>query len=116
MAFGSALGVVSRLGASGRIVAAAVGTAMTIKFVYDELSANRWSKFGGALKDAWQIAIFLSCTQQEMVACTIARRLSDSFESGLPGNISIRSYSAGNAGNQATVLFFSGITGDCSQF
>jgi hypothetical protein len=56
MAFGSTLGVVSRLGASGRIVAAAVGTSMTIKFVYDELSANRWSKFGGALKDAWQSA------------------------------------------------------------
>lgn len=56
LAFGSALGVVSRLGAPGRIVAAGVGTAMTIKCVYDELSANRWSKFGSALKDAWKSA------------------------------------------------------------
>lgn len=60
--------------------------------------------------------VLLSCTQQEMVACTIGRRLSDSFESGLPVNITIRSHSAGNAGNQATVLLLSGITGDCIQF
>lgn len=50
---GFALGAVSRLGAPGRMVAAGIGTAMMLKFGYDELTGHRWTNFGSALKDAW---------------------------------------------------------------
>lgn len=52
-ATGSALGACNRLGAPGRILSAAAGTAMLLKVGYDEWSANRWSLFGAALKSAW---------------------------------------------------------------
>lgn len=51
---GSGLGIMSRLGAPGRVIALGAGTAMTTKFAYDELTGERWSKFGAALKDTWQ--------------------------------------------------------------
>lgn len=53
LATGVALGAVGRLGASGKLVAAGIGTAMATKFAYDELTGKRWSQFGGALKDTW---------------------------------------------------------------
>ena len=53
-ATGATLGAVSRLGASGRFLSAAIGTAMFVKFGYDEWRADRWSLFGAALKDAWR--------------------------------------------------------------
>lgn len=56
LAIGSAFGVARRLGTPGRFIAAGVGTAMMAKFVYDELTGNRWSTFGSALKDTWQSA------------------------------------------------------------
>src|SRR5471032_1744230 len=49
LATGAALGVISRLGAPGKMIAAGVGTAMMAKFGYDELTGNRWSIFGNAL-------------------------------------------------------------------
>ncbi len=55
-ATGSALGAISRLGAPGRAVAAGIGTAMLVKFGYDELTGKRWSRFGSALKDTWSSA------------------------------------------------------------
>ncbi len=53
-ATGATLGAVSRLGASGRFVSAAVGTAMFVKCAYDEWRAARWSQFGAAIKDTWR--------------------------------------------------------------
>jgi hypothetical protein len=53
-ATGTALGAVSRLGASGRFVSAAIGTAMFAKCAYDEWRDARWSQLGAALKDAWR--------------------------------------------------------------
>jgi hypothetical protein len=51
---GAALGALSRVGAPGRVVAAGIGTAMLLKFSYDELTGQRWSKFGQAFSDAWR--------------------------------------------------------------
>lgn len=53
-ATGSVLGAVQRLGTPGKIVAAGIGSAMLIKLGYDEITGERWSKFGGALKDTWK--------------------------------------------------------------
>lgn len=56
LAIGSGLGIVSRLGAPGKAIAAGIGTAMMFKFGYDELTGNRWSNFGRAVKDTWMSA------------------------------------------------------------
>ncbi|MBK9280566.1 MAG: serine/threonine-protein phosphatase [Candidatus Obscuribacter sp.] len=53
-AVGTGLGIMSRLGAPGRVIAMGTGMAMTTKFAYDELTGQRWSKFGTAVKDTWQ--------------------------------------------------------------
>lgn len=53
LATGIGLGVVNHLGTSGKVVAAGIGLAMLAKTTYDEVKDSRWSKFGGAVKDAW---------------------------------------------------------------
>jgi hypothetical protein len=54
VATGAAFGALSRLGAPGRAIAGGIGTAMMLKFGYDELSGRRWSNFGSALKETWR--------------------------------------------------------------
>lgn len=53
VAIGSALGVVNRLGAEGKFVAACAGGVMLAKAGYDELTGERWSKLASAVKDTW---------------------------------------------------------------
>ncbi|HEY9787391.1 MAG TPA: PP2C family protein-serine/threonine phosphatase [Candidatus Obscuribacterales bacterium] len=55
-ASGSALSVMSRLGARGKFIAAGIGVAMTAKLSYDEITGKRWSTFGRALTDTWRSA------------------------------------------------------------
>ncbi|MCC7527165.1 MAG: hypothetical protein IT342_01510 [Candidatus Melainabacteria bacterium] len=56
MAFGtgSALGAISKAGAPGRLIAGGIGLAMAVKLGYDEITGNRWSKFGHAVADTWR--------------------------------------------------------------
>ncbi|MGD9684356.1 MAG: PP2C family protein-serine/threonine phosphatase [Candidatus Obscuribacterales bacterium] len=53
-ATGSVLGAVERLGTPGKVVAAGIGSAMLLKLGYDEITGERWSRFGAALKDTWK--------------------------------------------------------------
>lgn len=53
-AVGTALGAASRLGAPGKAISIGVGAALTAKMGYDELTGNRWSTFGAAVKDSWR--------------------------------------------------------------
>ncbi len=52
-ATGFTLGAISRLGAPGRAIAGGVGAAIMLKFAYDEISGQRWSNFGAAVKNNW---------------------------------------------------------------
>lgn len=54
VAAGTALGVASRVGTPGKIIAGTIGATMAVKFAYDELTGNRWCTFGGAISNTWR--------------------------------------------------------------
>lgn len=53
-ATGSVLGAIGKAGAPGRLIAGGIGLAMAVKLGYDEITGNRWSRFGYAVADTWR--------------------------------------------------------------